>query len=378
MLEKATARMPTRARLLAFYLPQFHPIPENDEFWGAGFTEWTNVTKAERLFWRHDQPRVPAELGYYDLRVPETRAAQAALAISAGLEGFCYWHYWFAGRRILERPFNEVLASGQPRLPFCLGWANDSWTGIWHGSPDRVLIEQTYPGRDDEERHFAALLPAFSDPRYVRVAGKPLFLIYKPYRLPEPERFIEHWQTLASRAGLGGIYFIAHVNDMKWPARSKGFDALVPHNPGITTHHVFNRRILALDGRLKRLTGLTSMELYWRMRGRPKTMDYREYARLALPALPYDFDGYPCVLPNWDNTARCGHDGFVLTESTPELFRLHLQGALAQIRHRAIDKRIIFLKSWNEWGEGNYLEPDVKYGRAYLDVCREEVGEAAD
>ena len=365
--------MSKRARLLAFYLPQFHPTPENDEWWGPGFTEWSNVTNARQLFRGQLQPRVPADLGYYDLRVPETRAAQAQLASNHGVEGFCYWHYWFAGRRVLERPFTEVLASGEPRFPFCLGWANDSWTGIWHGSPDRVLIEQTYPGREDEERHFLALLPAFTDSRYLTVDGKPLFLVYKPYRLPEPERFIEHWQSLALRHGLKGIYFVAHVNNMRWPARSKGFDALVPHNPGVATHAVFNRRFELLDPYAKRFTGSTSMELYWRLKKGPKTLDYREYIRLALPSLPFDIDSYPCVVPDWDNTARCGRAGYVLTGSTPELFHFHLLEAIAQIRHRPLEKRIVFLKSWNEWGEGNYLEPDRASGRKYLEACRRSV-----
>jgi lipopolysaccharide biosynthesis protein len=371
---KVTRAMPPRARLIAFFLPQFHPIAENDEWWEPGFTEWTNVTRARKLFRGHEQPRVPADLGYYDLRVPETRERQARMAVRSGIEAFCYWHYWFAGRRVLERPFNEVLSSGEPRLPFCLGWANDSWTGIWHGSPDRILIEQSYPGPDDERRHFEAVLPAFSDPRYLTVDGKPLFLVYKPYRLPEPERFTEHWQNLAIRAGLKGVYFVAHVNDMRWPVKQKGFDALVPHNPGITTHHVFNRPILALDRYAKRMTGSTATELFWRMRGGPRTMDYREYVRLALPTLPFDVDAYPCVVPNWDNTARCGRAGYVLTNSTPALFRHHLQHAIDQVRHRPLEKRIIFIKSWNEWGEGNYMEPDVQYGQAYLEVSREEVG----
>jgi len=151
------------ARLIAFYLPQFHPIPENDNWWGKGFTEWTNVAKARPLFRKHYQPHVPADLGFYDLRLPEVRAAQAVMARSVGIEGFCYWHYWFAGKRLLERPFNEVLKSGEPDFPFCLGWANQTWTGIWHGAPNRILIEQTYPGRADYEKHFHALLEAFHD-----------------------------------------------------------------------------------------------------------------------------------------------------------------------------------------------------------------------
>ena len=147
-----------RARVIAFYLPQFHPIPENDEWWGPGFSEWRNVAKARPLFRGHYQPRIPGELGFYDLRVPETRWAQAELARTHGVEGFCYWHYWFAGRRILERPFNEVLRFKEPDFPFCLAWANQTWTGIWHGLRDKILIEQTYPGRQDYLAHFQALL----------------------------------------------------------------------------------------------------------------------------------------------------------------------------------------------------------------------------
>src|SRR3989304_6840857 len=186
-----------RARLIAHYLPQFHPIPENDEWWGKGFTEWTNVTKAKPLFEGHYQPFRPADLVFYDLRLPDVRLSQAELAKAYGIEAFCYWLYWFGGRRLLERPFNEVLESGQPDFPFCLGWANDSWTGIWHGCADKVLMEQTYPGPGDEETHFYALLPAFSDKRYLTIDGKPLFLISKPYRLPEPNRFLDHWRELA-------------------------------------------------------------------------------------------------------------------------------------------------------------------------------------
>jgi lipopolysaccharide biosynthesis protein len=366
--------MSNSVRLVCFYLPQFHPIPENDEWWGPGFTEWTNVMRAPKLFRSHEQPHIPADLGFYDLRAPETRNAQAELAREYGIEAFCYWHYWFAGRRILERPFNEALASRQPQFPFCLAWANDSWSGVWHGAPDRVLLEQTYPGADDEAAHFNAVVEAFFDPRYLKVEGKPLFLIYKPYRIPEVERFIAHWRTLAHRAGLKGLYLVANVNDMQWPAQAKGFDALVPHNPGITTFHVFHRQFAALDEHTRRYTGGTVMDLFWRLRGKPMTMDYREYIRLALPALPFDFDAYPCVVPNWDNTPRCNDAGYVLTRSTPELFKLHLQEAIEQVRHRAVDKRVVFVKSWNEWAEGNYLEPDQQYGRRYLEACREALG----
>jgi lipopolysaccharide biosynthesis protein len=162
-----------RARAIALYLPQFHPIPENDEWWGPGFTEWTNVTRARPLFRGHVQPHLPADLGFYDLRLAEVRDAQAELARAHGIEAFCYWHYWFGdGRRILERPFQEVLDSGAPAIKFCLGWANESWTGIWHNAQDRVLVEQRYPGKEDTDAHFTALVPAFRDQRYLALPNR--------------------------------------------------------------------------------------------------------------------------------------------------------------------------------------------------------------
>ena len=213
------------ARVIALYLPQYHPIPENDEWWGRGFTEWTNTAKAKPLFRGHYQPHVPADLGFYDLRLPETRAAQAQLAREYGIEGFCYYHYWFAGRRILERPFDEVLASGQPDFPFCLNWANQTWSGIWHGAPERVLIEQTYPGMDDHCRHFDALLPAFTDQRYVKVEGKPLFVIYHPWELPDSRRVLDLWRELAVKAGLAGLFLVGEHFEPRWDPRPLGYDA---------------------------------------------------------------------------------------------------------------------------------------------------------
>ncbi len=207
--------MPTNARALAFYLPQYFPIPENDAWWGPGFTEWTNVAKARPLFPGHRQPTLPSELGFYDLRVPETRAAQAALAQAYGVEGFVYWHYWFGhGDRILDRPFREVRDSGEPDLPFCLAWANQSWTGIWHGAQDRVLKQQHYPGVEDDQAHFDELLPAFTDPRYLTVDGRPIFYVFRPEELPDAAGFVERWQGMARSAGLPGLYLVAEMSDL--------------------------------------------------------------------------------------------------------------------------------------------------------------------
>src|SRR5215813_10755630 len=231
--------MPDRlkARLIAFYLPQFYPIPENDEWWGRGFTEWTNVARARRLFPGHYQPHVPADLGFYDLRVPETREAQAELARSHGIMGFCYWHYWFGGRQILDRPFREVLASGRPTLPFCLSWANESWSGIWHGAPDRILLRQIYPA-DDEKRHFEAVLPAFLDDRYIKIDGCPIFVLYQPKKVPELQRFTDVWREGALQAGLKGMYFIG-IDSQGGSERAACLDAVIPFLPRFEKLHLY-------------------------------------------------------------------------------------------------------------------------------------------
>ena len=216
---------------LAFYLPQYHPIPENNEWWGEGFTEWTNVSKATPLFPGHYQPHIPSDLGFYDLRLEEARIAQADLAKQYGIEGFIYWHYWFGnGKTILERPFNEVLESGRPDFPFCLAWANQSWTGIWHGLENQILMEQQYPGKEDYEKHFYHVLPAFQDKRYIRVDGMPVFFVYLPQELPDSNAFIDQWNELAIKNGLDGIYFIG-IHYIDWPHKKDGFDNKTIHQP---------------------------------------------------------------------------------------------------------------------------------------------------
>ena len=363
----------TNARLLAFYLPQFHPIQENDKWWGKGFTEWTNVAKAKPIFSGHYQPHVPADLGFYDLRVPETRIAQAEMAKTNGVEGFCYWHYWFAGKRLLERPFNEVLQSGSPNYPFCLAWANQTWTGIWHGAPNRILIEQTYPGEKDHEAHFQAVVDAFADDRYITVDSKPVFIVYKPYELPEPLRFTDLWRELALKAGLKGLYFVGQIDTRPWMPEENGFDAAYTD--------VANIIASKMNGYYNGFVGYTSRVARKMLNGvarriavkamlRPIIYSYADVIRVALPELSSAFDHYPCVIPNWDNTPRSGSNGIVYRDSTPELFGQHLQAAVDQVAHRAHDKRLVFIKSWNEWAEGNYLEPDLKFGNAYLEAVK--------
>jgi hypothetical protein len=365
----------TRARLIAFYLPQYHPIPENDQWWGKGFTEWTNVAKATPMFWGHYQPRVPADLGFYDLRVPEVRIAQAGMAQEYGIEGFCYWHYWFAGKRLLERPFAEVLKSGKPNFPFCLAWANQSWTGIWHGTPDRILIKQTYPGVQDYKTHFYELLDSFADQRYIKIGGNPVFVVYNPKELPEPKVFTDIWRELAIKSGLGGLYFIGNVADPLWVPEENGFDASV-----IDSLTIIRRKISTLYNGyktytklvLKKILNRSLKSLPFKRFHRPTIYSYQDAIKILFSHPRTNFEEFPCVIPNWDNTPRSGKNGLIFHNASPELFRAHLKEAIARVGHKGKERRIIFIKSWNEWAEGNYLEPDLKFGRAYLDVIKDE------
>lgn len=348
------------ARAIAFYLPQFHPIAENDEWWGPGFTEWTNVARARRMFPGHRQPHLPADLGFYDLRLAESREAQAELATQYGVEAFCYWHYWFGdGVRILDRPFTEVLREGSPSLSFCLGWANESWSGVWHGAPGRILREQRYLGAEDDQRHFDTILPAFRDDRYLRVDGKPVFYVYRPHLLPDASAFVDRWQGMARAAGLEGLYLVAEVTDSfgRWMPYTSfvedGFDA------GVHMRHPAD--VSGLRGQAMRvLRKLRQLEVY-RYSTQPELWDKVR----ANPKLQ------PAVLPNWDTTPRSGKRGFVLTGSHPERFAENVAAAAATLQDRPAQERLLWLKSWNEWAEGNYVEPDQEFGRGWLEALRE-------
>jgi hypothetical protein len=352
------------AKFIAFYLPQFHPIPENDQWWGKGFTEWTNVVKAKPLFLGHYQPHIPTDLGFYDLRVPEIRIAQAEMAKEYGIEAFCYYHYWFAGKRLLERPFNEVLESGKPDLPFCLCWANQTWTGIWHGCPDRILIEQTYQGIEDYEAHFKFLLKAFKDKRYLTVDGKPLFIIFKPTDTPVIKQIIDFWRELAKKSGLTGLYLVAVKGGSEKILQEYGFDAVVRYNfPLLYDQDSW------YPYALKRLN-----RLYEEKIGKPRVYLYKKICLSIIEKNKSNvLKNYPCLFPNWDNTPRSGPNGIVFHGSTPELFRLQVKKAIDIIKDEPAEHRLIFIKSWNEWAEGNHLEPDLRFGKGYLEVLKEEI-----
>jgi lipopolysaccharide biosynthesis protein len=351
-----------KVRAIALYLPQFHPIPENDEWWGRGFTEWTNVTKARPLFRSHYQPHLPADLGFCDLRSSDVRLAQAELARAHGIDAFCYYHYWFSGRRLLNRPFDDVLRLGEPSLPFCLCWANESWSRRWLGEEKEILIRQEYSA-DDDEAHGRFLAHAFADPRYVRHHGRPLFLVWRPKHRPEPRATVDRIAAAVEREGLPRPFFMGV--DSHCPGtdcRDLGFDATMTfapqlgYLPGALSDRFSGRRLLrnlrkgVADGRLKIYE---YDDVIASLRG------LRSGARAA-----------PCAVVGWDNTPRRGEKGVVVLAATPEQFGADLRTCVALAKRWDADEPLVFINAWNEWAEGCHLEPDQARGRAYLEQVR--------
>lgn len=345
---------PAAARLIAFYLPQFHPIPENDAWWGRGFTEWRNVGKARPLFDGHLQPQLPADLGFYDLRLAETRKAQADLARQYGIHGFCYYHYWFQGKRLLERPFGEVLASGEPDFPFCLCWANEPWSRRWDGSESDVLQSQGYAAEDDLA-HIRWLLGPLSDSRAIRIDNRPVFMVYRADQLPEPARTTDIWRREAEKAGLPGLYLMAVETgwDAGWNATQVGFDAKVLFQPQFS--------ILGNVPRLE--VGPTKTRVF----------DYDSAWPVLASPPPVSYPRFDTVFPGWDNTPRRGEDSWVVHGNTPASYEEWLRLAVDRTLTRPPDQRIVFINAWNEWAEGAHLEPDRKHGRGFLEATQRVV-----
>lgn len=356
--------MADKLRSIAFYLPQYHPTPENDEWWGRGFTEWTNVSKARAEFAGHYQPHLPADLGYYDLRLPEVREAQASLAREYGIHGFCYYHYWFNGRRILERPFNEVLESGSPDFPFCLCWANENWTRTWDGGEHHVLLGQNY-SHEDDRAHIRSLIPAFRDPRYIKVDGRPLFLVYRTELLPNPAKTAEIWREECRLAGLGEIYLARVENFERLIAPAAiGFDAAIEFAPDTTSGSVGLMR-----GGVHRF--LANVGLLPNIFKHERIINYQSVAKAMAARTLNSYPRFRCVTPMWDNSARRGLRATVYTGSHPRLYEQWLTSVVRSTRkERAGDEKLVFINAWNEWGEGCHLEPDLRWGRAYLEATR--------
>lgn len=359
--------------IIAFYLPQYHPTEDNNKWWGTGFTEWTNVAKAQKLYPGHYQPHIPADLGFYDLRLAEVREQQSQMAKEAGVTGFCYYHYWFGnGKLELQLPFEEIISSGKPNFPICLCWANESWgKKMWDkdGSiiKKEVLIEQEYLGEEDNILHFNYLLKAFKDPRYMKIHDKLLFVIYKPLDFKNLRQFMSQWQGLALKHNLPGFYFVGytcHIEKEYELLKNMGIDAVIACNilkPLSTSNN-------ALYTKAKRF-------IKKRILGYPTVINYGKAINYFDSSYDQYSDVYPTLIPNWDHTPRSGSGGYLFENSTPCFFKKHAIQLIKNIHHKDLADQILFLKSWNEWGEGNYMEPDLKFGKGYVQALREAINE---
>ncbi|GAB4304691.1 MAG: hypothetical protein Fur0034_21740 [Desulfuromonadia bacterium] len=357
-------------RLIAFYLPQFHPIPENDRWWGEGFTEWTNVRRSTPRFPGHYQPHIPSELGYYDLRDPAVREAQASLAQSHGIHAFCYYHYWFNGKLLLERPLDDVLRSGRPDFPFCLCWANENWTRAWDGQEREILMDQDYSSYDHLE-HFRWLARRFADPRYVTIEGKPLFLIYRAEQIPTIGSVIQTWRNLALEAGFAGLYICA-VRNMQYPftwqeTKEFGIDALVDFQPN--PREIRNAHRFRLRYRIGTIWRAIQRLLFPSMRGVYR-YDYGAIVSYLRDLPPLEGTIHPCVFPTWDNSPRRRTNVTVIQNDDPALYGAWLSHAVSGAARNPEGERIVFINAWNEWGEGCHLEPDQRVGRGFLEETK--------
>ena len=344
-------------RLIAFYLPQYHRSPENDLWWGKGYTEWHGVASAHPLFPGHHQPRLPADLGFYDLDVPQFSHEQAELARRYGVFGFCHYTYWHSGHRLLDRPIERLLSADAPDLPYCLAWANGSWTLARRGNPGERLIEQQYSPQDDEAfiRHY---LRHFKRSNYIRVNGRPLFLVYRAHQLPDSRRTTDLWRRLCEEEGVGDLY-LAMVESFQFamghenPA-TYGFDASVEFPP----HGLFPEVSLPVGTPVEGFQG--------------RLHDYQQVVEAYMTHEPPGFVRFRGVMPSWDNTPRYRERATVFLNASPSAYRAWLEAAIADVRRQNFgEERIVFINAWNEWGEGCILEPDQQNGHTYLQATRD-------
>lgn len=368
--------MPERKiQFLAYYLPQFHPIPENDAWWGKGFTEWTNVTKAKPLFKGHEQPILPADLGFYDLRLPEVQCQQAQLAQQYGIDGFIYYQYWFGdGIFLLEQPAEQMLKNKDITLPFCFCWANETWKGIWHGLDNpEVLIEQTYQGEMGYKTYFEYLLPFFKDDRYIKVGNKPMFHVYRIEDIPDLGAFTKTFNSLAIQEGFDGVYLISTIiSSPDYVLKNPSFYGQVGLDVFFKMRYakpsIFDRK--SFLGKIEnKLKGKLSASYKIGVRTKPLVFDYKKgvsHFNVKFPHHKY----ITCVFPNWDNSARSGKKSLIFKNANPEAWQQHLQIAVDELVKNDNNPSFIIIKSWNEWAEGNHLEPDSKYGKKWLEAVK--------
>lgn len=353
-------------KVIAFYLPQFHTIPENDKWWGEGFTEWTNVKKAKPLFRQHNQPRIPYNNNYYLLDKKSSIQWQADVMNEYGVDGLCFYHYWFSGKKLLHTPLDLLLSNPEIKMPFCLSWANEPWTRAWDGGDKEVLMPQSYGGEPEWKSHFDFLLGAFKDPRYICVDNKPVFLIYRAASIPMLDAMLEYWRKLALDNGLEGIHFVMMNTVFKDSRDAHCFDATVDFEPMYTIgHHLskMTRYRRSISIRIRRM-----MNRVISQRRSPEDQISYKYIWNRILKRPLLDHCYAGAFVDWDNTPRKAERGLVMHGAGPEQFGYYFK---KQYR-RCCDNNVpfIFINAWNEWAEGTYLEPDARHGYKYLEAIK--------
>lgn len=359
--------MTSKIKPIAIYLPQFHPIPENDEWWGKGFTEWTNVTKAKPLFKGHYQPQLPSDLGFYDLRLAESRLAQEELARKYGIYGFCYYHYWFNGKRILDEPLQRKLQNDKENLPFLICWANENWARNWDGQEDKILLKQEY-SKFDHIDHFNYLLPIFLDKRYIKLDSKPIFIFYRPDLIPDLENTIQLYRNLAKENGFElYICFFERWNGLQIEDQlSQIFDAGIEFQPLSSSLRRYKENIELLKSKklINRIYNKIGKTNYKKKKKINQIIDFQDFVHWDINQNNKSDQKYFGVCPMWDNTPRRGREGTVFINSSPKLFGTWLNHKLNLSKLN--NKEFIFINAWNEWAEGNHLEPCHRYGNDFL------------
>lgn len=369
-------------KLIALYFPQLHPIPENDEWWGEGFTDWVNVKKAKSLFSNHYQPRIPLNNNYYNQACEKIVRWQINLAKEHGISGFCHYHYWFDGKQLLETPTNIFLKNKDIDFQFCLAWANETWSRRWDGQDHQVLQLQTHPPVVEKwARHFDYLIKAWTDERAIRVDGKPVFLIYRPHKIKEIGRMFDYWQTRAREHGIDGIYFVA-INQYKFPEDSilKYFDAVMMFQPFVAAFELQDRArplwqklVLKVEKRLPNIVkeSLAPIQSFVK-KGKSLTIfDYdKVWETIVSSEKEPGIVVFPGAFVDWDNTARYGNRATIFKGANPAQFEFWLRKLVEQVSQYRKAEQLIFMNAWNEWAEGAYLEPDEKYKLAYLEAVK--------
>jgi hypothetical protein len=369
--------MDRNIKLVAFYLPQYHTIPENDEWWGKGFTEWVNVKKAKPLFDGHYQPRVPLHNNYYDLSYIANIEWQVDIARSHGIHGFCHYHYWFDDKQLLEKPTNLFLQSQIRDFGFCLAWANETWSKRWDGLDHHILQLQTHePSKELWGRHFDYLIKAWTDERAIRIGGKPLFIIYRPYKIRQIENMFDYWQSRARTYGLDGIYFVAMKQfEFHNPECLKYFDGVIQFQPFEAMYSINERNYMRIIRRcLPRKAKIIMEELLYHYNakyGLPTFYDYdKVWNKIIINTRNADNITYPGAFIDWDNTARYGRRATIFSGANPERFEYWMKQLFSAIVDKPDREPVVFINAWNEWAEGTYLEPDEKFGCDYLEAIR--------